>query len=91
MKKYLATEVRRIAENVTQKKNKQLFYDILNDVMYLIEEAARDGKYKISFNSSKLEGEEMCNTFESIMRGYGYNVHWEPMEDWIIEWGGANV
>ncbi len=84
MKKYLSTEVRRIAQNVTTKKNKQFFDELLNDVMFLIEEAARSGKYSIEF-SVEDQPINIKETFYSMMKEYGYNV-----TDKTIDWSCRN-
>jgi hypothetical protein len=79
MKRYIASEARLLARTDTLKKNKQLFDNLFNEVMYLIEEAARSGEFIIEYDITQ-HSENIQKTFISLMEEYGYTLNNEKIK-----------
>lgn len=73
MKKYMASEVRHIAQTVIVKKHKQTIDTMLDEVMYLIEEAAKSGEFQALYDISD-KPIDVQKAFCSIMEQHGYDA-----------------
>lgn len=86
MRLYLATEAKNLAKAFNNKKHKQQIEPYLEEVMYLIGEAAKAGEYAVTVDPCYAGMEENMNV---VLKDMGYTVidiTTTQHKKWVISW-----